>query len=527
MVSSSRQKHDDPPNCYGPWEGSGPDYDGDLADPGHYPYTRGIHPEMYRRRFWTMRQYAGYSSAADSNRRYHYLLSRGTKGLSVAFDLPTQLGLDSDHEEAIGEVGRAGVPIDSLKDMGRLFEGIPLQDISTSMTINATAATLLAFYLVTARRQGAEWPQLRGTIQNDILKEYIARGTYIYPPKSSLRLITDIFAFARNHLPRWNTISISGYHIREAGSTAAQEIGFTLANAECYIEAALAAGLDIDYFAPQLSFFFNAHSNLLEEIAKFRAARRIWARSLKERFQASNPRSLRLRFHAQTAGSTLTAQQPDNNVVRVAYQALAAILGGAQSLHTNSRDEALALPTQEAALLALRTQQILAHESGIATTADPLGGSWCIEALTDRLEEEAEDYLSRIRSMGGMLRAIETGFVQSEIQDSAFRQQQAVESGEKIVVGVNRFSQPEETVLPTLRIDGEVERRQVERLRSFRRKRDGGKVERALDQTRKVAAGTDNLMPALVAAVEAKATVGEIAQALGDVFGYYHESAFF
>lgn len=527
MALSSRRKNSDSQGCYGPWDEARRDYGGDLADPGHYPYTRGIHPEMYRRRFWTMRQYAGYSSAAASNRRYHYLLARGTNGLSVAFDLPTQLGLDSDHQEASGEVGRAGVPIDSVNDMGRLFEGIPLQDISTSMTINATAATLLAFYLVTARRQGADWVRLRGTIQNDILKEYIARGTYIYPPEPSLRLITDIFAFARQYLPRWNTISVSGYHIREAGSTAAQEIAFTFANAECYLEAARTAGLAIDDVAPQISFFFNAHSNLLEEVAKFRAARRIWARFLKERYQASDPRSLKLRFHAQTAGSTLTAQQPDNNVVRVAYQALAAILGGAQSLHTNSRDEALALPTEDAALLALRTQQILAHESGVAATVDPLGGSWCIEALTDRLEEEAEDYLARIRSMGGMLRAIETGFVQREIQDSAFRQQQAVEAVEQIVVGVNRFAQEDETGVPTLKIDGEVERRQVERLRSFRRQRKGGRSEPALDRLREAAAGADNLIPSLVAAVEAEATVGEIAQALGDVFDYYREPALF
>src|SRR5256714_2588861 len=439
------------------------DYERDLGAPGEFPYTRGIRPNMYRGRFWTMRQYAGYATAEESNARYKYLLANGTTGLSVAFDLPTQIGLDSDDPLATGEVGKVGVAIDSLEDMQRLFDGIPLDSVSTSMTINATASTLLCLYLAVAKRQGVSFDKVNGTIQNDILKEYIARGTYIYPPVPSLRLVTDTFAFCAREVPNWNMISISGYHIREAGSTAVQEVAFTLADAIAYVDAALNAGLKVDEFAPRLSFFFNAHNNLLEEIAKFRAARAFWARLMRERFHARDPRSQMLRFHTQTAGSTLTAQQPEVNVVRTTIQALAAVLGGTQSLHTNAMDEALALPTEQSARLALRTQQVIAHESGVADTVDPLAGSFAIEELTNEIEERAKNYLEKIDAMGGMLRAIETGYVQREIQEAAYQYQRAVERGDSVVVGVNRFRSEDESSVPTLRVDPKVERAQVER----------------------------------------------------------------
>ena len=448
--------------------------------PGQYPFTRGIHPGMYRSRLWTMRQYAGFGSAEESNRRYRFLLSQGITGLSVAFDLPTQMGMDSDHLLAAGEVGRVGVAICSLADMERLFEGIRLDQVTTSMTINSTAAILLSLYALVARRQGADLRKLSGTVQNDILKEYIARGTYIYPPRPAMRIVTDLFAWAGAELPEWNTISISGYHIREAGSTAIQEVAFTLANAIAYIEAAIRAGLDVDAFAPRVSFFFNAHSDFLEEIAKYRAARRLYAHIMKERFGAQDPRSMMMRFHTQTAGSTLTAQQPDVNVVRVALQAMSAVLGGTQSLHTNGRDEALGLPTEESARLALRTQQIIAHESGITKVADPLGGSFYIEELTDKIERGAQDYLERIDALGGTLAAIEKGWIQAEIQNAAYEFQQQVERGEKIVVGVNRFQQEDEHGLAALRIDSEIERGQVERLREVRASRDQTEVEARL-----------------------------------------------
>ena len=441
------------------------------ANPGEFPYTRGIYRDMYRSRLWTMRQYAGFGTAEESNRRYRYLLSQGTTGLSVAFDLPTQMGYDSDHPFAAGEVGRVGVAISSLADMERLFQDIPLQDVSTSMTINSTAATLLAYYALVAQRQGADRRKLSGTIQNDILKEYIARGTYIYPPRPAMRIITDIFAWAGREMPEWNTISISGYHIREAGSTASQELAFTFANAIAYIESAIAAGLAVDSFAPRLSFFFNAHNDFLEEIAKFRAARRIYANLMRDRFGAKDARSLMLRFHVQTAGSTLTAQQPDVNIVRTALQAMAAVLGGAQSLHTNSRDEALALPTEESARIALRTQQIIAHESGVTNTVDPVGGSECIESLTDAIERDVHAYLKSIEEAGGTLRAIETGYIQNQIQNAAYDYQRGIESGERVVVGVNRFQKEEERVVPTFRLDPALERSQVERLREVRASR--------------------------------------------------------
>lgn len=500
------------------------DYGRDLGDPGEFPYARGIYSRMYRERLWTMRQYAGYATAAESNRRYHYLLKQGTTGLSVAFDLPTQIGLDSDHPLAKGEVGRVGVAIDSLEDMRRLFDGIPLAQVSTSMTINSTAAILLALYIVTARLQGADWKRLRGTVQNDILKEYIARGTYIYPPIPSMRLVTDIFEFCRGELPRWNTISVSGYHIREAGSTAAQEVAFTLANAETYLEAAGERSLKADGIAPRMSFFFNAHNDLLEEVAKYRAARRLWARLMRERFKARNPKSWVLRFHAQTAGSTLTAQQPDNNVVRVAYQALAAVLGGTQSLHTNARDEALSLPTDDSAALALHTQQILAAETGVTRAADPLGGSWYVESLTNKIEDEAQTYMDRIRGMGGMLRAIENGYVQREIERAAYRHQKALEAGDIEVVGVNRrHKQTRPEQIEILRIDDDVERRQVERLAHWRSQRDSSVIAKAVDAVRSAAETDDNLMPFIIRAAEAGATVGEISDALRLVFGEYQE----
>ena len=495
-----------------------------LGYPGEFPYTRGIYPSMYRGRLWTMRQYAGFGSAAESNQRYRYLLSKGQSGLSVAFDLPTQIGMDSDHELALGEVGKVGVAIDSLEDMERLFDGISLETVSTSMTINATAAILLSLYVAVAKKQGASLAKLSGTVQNDILKEYIARGTYIYPVRPAMRIVTDIFAWCRDSLPKWNTISISGYHIREAGSTAVQEVAFTLADAIAYVQAALDAGLDIDDFAPQLSFFFNAHNDLLEEIAKYRAARRLWARLMRERFQARDEKSLLLRFHAQTAGSSLTAQQPENNIVRVAIQALAAVLGGCQSLHTNSMDEALALPTEDAALIALRTQQIIANETGVVNTVDPVAGSYAIEHLTNEIESGALAYIEKIDSLGGMLRAIESGFVQTEIQKAAYEYQRAIETKEQVVVGVNDFVAEEERAIPTLRVDPQIEREQIQRLQSVRARRDTDKTKAAIAELERRAATNENLLPAILGAVEAYATVGEISDTLRRAFGEYQES---
>jgi methylmalonyl-CoA mutase N-terminal domain/subunit len=495
-----------------------------IGLPGEFPYTRGIYPTMYRGRFWTMRQYAGFGTALESNQRYRYLLSKGQMGLSVAFDLPTQIGMDSDHPLALGEVGKVGVAIDSLEDMQTLFDQIPLEKVSTSMTINATASILLCLYVAVAKKQGAALQKLSGTIQNDILKEYIARGTYIYPVKHAMRIVTDIFAWCRDSLPKWNTISISGYHIREAGSTAVQEVAFTLADGIAYVQAAIDAGLDVDEFAPQLSFFFNAHNDLLEEIAKYRAARRLWAHIMRERFHAKDSRSLLLRFHAQTAGSSLTAQQPENNIVRVAIQALAAVLGGCQSLHTNSMDEALALPTEDSALIALRTQQIIAHETGVTNTIDPVAGSFAIETLTNEIETRAKEYLAKIDALGGMIRAIESGFVQTEIQRAAYEFQHAVENKEQIVVGVNDFLARDERHIPTLRIDAEVERSQVARLTALRAKRDATKTKAALAELERRAKSTENLLPAILASVEAYATVGEISDTLRRVYGEYHES---
>jgi methylmalonyl-CoA mutase N-terminal domain/subunit len=499
-------------------------YRKDLGDPGSFPFTRGIHSEMYRARLWTMRQYAGYATAEDSNKRYRYLLSQGQTGLSVAFDLPTQIGLDSDDPLAAGEVGKVGVAIDSLDDMDRLFEGIPQDSVSTSMTINAPASILLCMYYAVARRRGIPGSELRGTIQNDILKEYIARGTYIFPAQHSLRLTTDTFEFCARELPQWNPISVSGYHVREAGSTAAQEISFTLANAIVYTEAALKAGLKLKDFAARISFFFNAHNNLFEEVAKFRAARKLWARLVVERFGCNDPKCARMRFHAQTAGSTLTAQQPDNNVIRVAYQALAAILGGAQSLHTNGRDEALALPTEDSATLALRTQQILAYESGVAEVADPLGGSYLIENLTAKLEAEAWSYLERIDRMGGMLRAIETGFVQQEIQEAAYRQQKRIEHEEQIVVGVNRFTEPSPGKVSLLRVPEELERAQVERVRALRARRNRERAESAMKRLVDTAPQRGNLLYPILECVESQVTVGEIVKSLKGVFGEHQET---
>jgi methylmalonyl-CoA mutase N-terminal domain/subunit len=503
------------------------DAERELNYPGQFPFTRGVYPTMYRGRLWTMRQYAGFGSAAESNRRYRYLLEKGQTGLSIAFDLPTQIGMDSDHALALGEVGKVGVAIDSLEDMQTLFDGIPLERVSTSMTINSTAAILLALYVAVAKQQGANLSRLAGTVQNDILKEYVARGTYIYPLRPAMRIVTDIFAWCKSEIPNWNAISISGYHIREAGSTEVQEVAFTLANAIAYVEAAIAAGLAVDDFAPQLSFFFNAHNEFLMQIAKFRAARRLWARTMRDRFKAQDPRSQMLRFHAQTAGSSLTAQQPENNVVRVGLQCLAAVLGGCQSLHANSMDEALALPTESAALVALRTQQIIAYETGVANTVDPVAGSYAIEKLTNEIEAAAQEYIARIDAMGGMLRAIETGYVQQEIQKSAYDYQRAVERGEQIVVGVNRFQAnhaEDERPIPTLQIDPEIERTQVARLKALRARRDAGKSRAALAEVERRARGNENLMPAILAAVEAYATVGEISDALRRAFGEYHES---
>ena len=471
-----------------------------------------------------MRQYAGFGTAVESNRRYRYLLSQGTTGLSVAFDLPTQIGMDSDHPLAFGEVGKVGVAIDSLEDMETLFDGIPLERVSTSMTINSTAAILLALYVAVAKKQGANLRRLSGTVQNDILKEYIARGTYIYPVGPAMRIVTDSFAWCRTEIPNWNAISISGYHIREAGATDVQEIAFTLANGIAYVQAAIDAGLGVDDFAPQLSFFFNAHNELLMQIAKFRAARRLWARIMRDRFHARDPRSMMLRFHAQTAGSSLTAQQPENNLVRVALQVLGAVLGGCQSLHANALDEALALPTEQSALLALRTQQIAAHETGVANTVDPVAGSYAIEKLTNEIESAAESYIVKIDALGGVLRAIETGYIQQEIQKSAYEYQQAVDSGEQVVVGVNRFQTDEERQIPTLKIDPEIENNQIERLNTLRARRDSAKTRAALSEIERRAVTTENLMPAILAAVESYATVGEIADALRHAFGEYQES---
>jgi methylmalonyl-CoA mutase, N-terminal domain len=497
----------------------------DLSEPGQYPYTRGIYPNMYRGRLWTMRQYAGFGTARESNERYKYLLENGTTGLSVAFDLPTQIGLDSDHELSLGEVGKVGVAIDSLRDMELLFDGIPLDRVSTSMTINSTAAILLALYIAVGKKQKVSLDKLSGTVQNDILKEYIARGTYIYPPKASLRIVTDIFAFCSREVPNWHPISISGYHIREAGSTASQEVAFTLANAICYVQAALDAGLAVDSFAPRLSFFFNVHNNFLEEIAKFRAARRLWAKIMRERFGAQDERSLILRFHAQTAGSTLMAQQPDVNVVRVTLQALAAVLGGAQSLHTNSRDEALSLPTADAARIALRTQQVIAYESGAADSADMLGGSYALENLTNELEQRASSYIDKIDAIGGVLPAIESGWIQREVQDAAYKYQRTIEAGEEVVVGVNRFVTKEEVQIPTLRVDPEIEQSQVASLKLLRSERDNTTVSAALDSIERSARSNENLMPHIIHAVECYATVGEISDRLRAVFGEYQETA--
>jgi len=506
---------------YAPEDVAAIEYDRDLGYPGAYPLTRGIYPTMYRGRLWTMRQYGGYAGAEESNRRYRYLLGQGQTGLSVAFDLPTQMGYDSDHPMAEAEVGKVGVAIDSLADMEVLFDGIPLDRVSTSMTINATASILLCMYIAVAERQGVPPERIDGTIQNDILKEYIARGTYIYPPAPSLRLVTDVCAYCARHLPRWNPISISGYHIREAGATAVQEVAFTLGNAIAYIEAVMATGLAVDEFAPQLAFFFDVQMNLFEEIAKYRAARRLYAGIMRERFGARDPRSQMLRFHTQTAGVALTAQQPKNNVVRVTLQALAAVLGGTQSLHTNALDEALALPTDEAALLALRTQQIIAHESGIASTVDPFAGSYCIEALTAEIERRAQAYLDGIEAMGGMLRAIEEGFVQREIGEAAYREQQAVESGRRIVVGVNRFQRADEQAPALLKVDAAVLKRQRSRLARVRAERDGERVQTTLTALGDAAEGGQNLLPRILDCVRAYATVGEICDTLRSRFGTY------
>ena len=514
---------DDVRTFFDPEDLRGWDPSQELAYAGTFPFTRGIQPTMFRGRLWTMRQYAGFGTAAESNRRYRYLLDQGVSGLSVAFDLPTQMGYDSDHPLAAGEVGRVGVAIDSIEDMALLFEGIPLDRVSTSMTINSTAIILLALYLAVARRKGVAPSALSGTVQNDILKEYVARGTYIYPPRPSLRIVTDIFAFCERELPNWNTISISGYHIREAGSTAAQEVAFTFANAIAYVEAARKAGLDVNSFGQRLSFFFNAHNDFLEEIAKFRAARRLWARIMRDRFGATNPRAQQLRFHTQTAGSTLTARQPDNNIVRVAIQALAAVLGGTQSLHCNGRDEALGLPTEEAARTALRTQQVIAHESGVANTVDPLGGAWAVESATNRIEREAVAMIERIDAAGGTLTAIEQGLVQREIQESAYRAQQAIDNGQTVVVGVNQYQAAGEAGIEVLRIDPDLEREQAARVAGIRARRDSSAWQGAIDDVIAAARSSVNLVPPIVRAVECCATLGEISDALRSVFGEHEE----
>ncbi|HUR36408.1 MAG TPA: methylmalonyl-CoA mutase family protein [Terriglobales bacterium] len=508
---------------YGPDDLADWDHDRDLNYAGQFPYTRGVQPTMYRGRLWTMRQYAGMGDAEESNKRYKYLLAHGTSGLSVAFDLPTQIGMDSDHPMALGEVGKVGVAIDSIEDMQRLFDGINLEKISTSMTINATASILLALYITVAKRNGANVAKLSGTVQNDILKEYISRGTYIYPVKSAMRIITDMFAYANEHVPEWNPISISGYHMREAGCTAAQEVGFTLGNGIAYVQAALDAGLSVDDFAPRLSFFFNAHNDFLEEVSKFRAARRMWARIMRGQFKAKSPRSWMLRFHTQTAGSTLTAQQPEVNIVRTAIQAMAAVLGGTQSLHTNSFDEALGLPTEDAARIALRTQQIIGYESGAAQTVDPFAGSYFIEAQTNAIEAQANEYLAKIAALGGMLKAIERGFVQQEIQNAAYEYQQSVDCGDAIVVGVNEFKMDEEKVTPVQRIDEALERNQIERLRGMRARRHAKVCQNSLQSVEEAARDGANLMPRIIHAVESYATVGEIADVLRRVFGEYKE----
>ncbi len=525
-AEEERRTSSEIPVCrfYTPRDVAGIPYPEKLGDPGQYPYTRGLYADMYRKRHWTMRQYAGYSSAAESNKRYRYLLSQGTTGLSVAFDLPTQIGYDSDSPLARGEVGRVGVAIDSIADMRLLFDAIPLDRVTTSMTINATAAILLSLYLVVAEEQGVSWEKVGGTVQNDILKEYAARGTYIYPPKPSLKLVTDIIAFCAERVPKWNTISISGYHMREAGSTAVQEVAFTLANGLAYVQAALDRGLSVDEFAPRLSFFFNAHNNFLEEVAKFRAARRLWAELVRERFGAKDPRSLWLRFHTQTAGSTLTAQQPQNNVVRVAIQALAAVCGGTQSLHTNSLDEALGLPTEEAARLALRTQQVIANESGVADVADPLGGSYVVEAWTEEIVQRSRDYIRRIDEMGGALAGLERGFQQKEIADAAYIYQMAVEEKREVVVGVNAYESEEGLPTEVLRIDPEAEREQVERLHAVRDRRDPERAATAVRALTTAAREDRNLMPPILDSVRAEVTLGEISDALREVYGEYREA---
>lgn len=509
---------------YTPEDIEGIDYQQDLGFPGEYPYTRGVQPTMYRSRFWTMRQYAGFATAEESNKRYKYLLDQGQTGLSVAFDLPTQIGYDSDHELAQGEVGKVGVAIDSLKDMEILFDGIPLDKVSTSMTINAPAAVLLAMYIAVAEKQGVSADKLRGTIQNDILKEYIARGTYIFPTEESMRLITDIFAYCSKEVPNWNTISISGYHIREAGSSATQEVAFTLADGIAYVEAAIKAGLDVDSFAPRLSFFFNSHNDLLEEVAKFRAARKLWAKIMKERFGAKNPKSMQLKFHTQTAGSTLTAQQPDNNIVRVAVQTLAAVLGGTQSLHTNSKDEALALPTEDSVRVALRTQQIVAHESGVADTVDPLAGSFYVESLTKSIEDAALEYIEKIDELGGAPEAIEQGYIQKEIMDSSYNYQKELEKEERIVVGMNKFQVEEKPVEGLLKVDPRVEQLQRDKISKTKDSRDENAVQEKLQALKKAAEGEDNTMPFILDAVKAYATLGEICDVLREVFGEYQQS---
>lgn len=500
-------------------------YNEEIGYPGDYPYTRGVQPTMFRGRLWTMRQYAGFGDAEESNKRYKYLLKNGQTGLSIAFDLPTQIGYDSDHPMSHGEVGKVGVAIDSLKDMEVLFEGIPLEKVSTSMTINAPAAVLLAMYVAVAEKQGVSAAQLNGTIQNDILKEYIARGTYIFPPLPSMRLITDTFEYCSKELPRWNTISISGYHIREAGSTAIQEIAFTLANGIAYVDAAVKKGLDIDKFAPRLSFFFNSHNDLLEEVAKFRAARKLWAKIMKERFGAKNPKSMMLRFHTQTAGCTLTAQQPDNNIIRVTLQALAAVLGGTQSLHTNSRDEALSLPSQKSVMIALRTQQIIAHESGVTETVDPLAGSYYIEKITKEIEQSVMDYIDQIEKLGGAPKAIEKGFIQREIQNSAYQYQKDVEDEKRIVVGVNKFQTEDETMKDLLKVNPEIEKQQVKKLTEVKNNRDNSKVKETLISLKQAAENPDkNVMPFILDCVKSYATLGEICDQLRDVFGEYKDS---
>ena len=505
----------------------GHNYSEDIGFPGEFPYTRGVQPNVYRGRVWTMRQYSGYATAEDTNRRFRYLLEQGQTGLSVAFDLPTQIGYDSDHPLAKGEVGKVGVPICSLEDMETLFDSIPLGRVSTSMTINATASLLLCFYIAAAKRQGATPDQVSGTIQNDILKEYIARGTYAYPPRPSMRLVVDVFKYCAENVPRWNTISISGYHMREAGATAVQELAFTFANAIAYVQAALDAGLKVDDFAPRLSFFFVAQNNLFEEVAKFRAARRIWARIMRDRFGARDPRSMMLRFHTQTAGVSLTAQQPDNNVIRCTVQALSAILGGTQSLHVNSRDEALALPSEESAQLSLRTQQILAYESGAADVVDPLGGSWYIESLTDDLESQTLDYIRRIDEMGGSVAAIEDGFQMREIGDAAYRHRQEVETGDRVIVGVNRYETEEPPVEGLMRVDEEAARQQIARLERLRRERDGAAAQAALTRLAEVARSDENTVPAILECVEAYCTLGEMSGVLRETFGEQEELAAF